>query len=62
LAILTTVTLVRTSNARPNDCVTAPKYVEAVLMIILMSILKLFLRQVTCETVGEKKNFDTTKM
>jgi hypothetical protein len=53
LAILTTVTLASTSNAFGVDGVTAPKHVGAVLMSILMSILKLFLRQFTCESVGE---------
>jgi hypothetical protein len=33
--------------------VIAPKYVGAVLMSILMYILKLFLRQFTCASVGE---------
>jgi hypothetical protein len=33
--------------------VIAPKHVGAVLMSILMSILKLFLRQFTCASVGE---------
>jgi hypothetical protein len=36
LAILTTVTLARTSNALPDDGVTASKHVGAVLMLILM--------------------------
>jgi hypothetical protein len=38
LAILTTVTLVSMRNALPDDDddVTAPKYVEALLMSILM--------------------------
>jgi len=36
LAILTTVTLASTSNALPDDGVTAPKYVGADLMSILM--------------------------
>jgi hypothetical protein len=40
----------------------APKHVEAVLMSILMSIFKLFLRQFTCASVGEWKNFDNIKM
>jgi hypothetical protein len=53
LAILTTVPLASTSNALPDDGVTAPKHVGAVLMLILMQILKLFLRQVTCASVGE---------
>jgi hypothetical protein len=35
-AILTTVTLASTSNALPDDGVTAPKHVGAVLMLILM--------------------------
>jgi hypothetical protein len=52
LAILTTVTLPSMSNALPDDGVTAPKHVRAVLMSILMSILKLFLRQFTCASVG----------
>jgi hypothetical protein len=52
LAILTAVTSVSTSNALPDDGVTAPKHVGAVLMSILMSILKLFLRQFTCASVG----------
>jgi hypothetical protein len=49
LAILTTVTLARTSNALPGDGVIAPKHVGAVLMLIL----KLFLRQFTRASVGE---------
>jgi hypothetical protein len=49
LAILTTVTLASTSNAFTVDGVTAPKHVGAVEMYIL----KLFLRQFTCESVGE---------
>jgi hypothetical protein len=44
-----TVSLASTSNALPDDGVTAPKHVGAV----LMSILKFFLRQFTCESVGE---------
>jgi hypothetical protein len=36
MAILTTVTLAITSNALPDDGVTAPKNVGAVLMSILM--------------------------
>jgi len=36
LAILTTVTLSSTNNAFPDDGVTAPKHVGAVLMSILM--------------------------
>jgi len=36
LAILTTVTLASTCNALPDDGVTAPKRVGAVLMLILM--------------------------
>jgi hypothetical protein len=36
LAILTTVTLASTSNALPEDGVTVPKYVGAVLLLILM--------------------------
>jgi hypothetical protein len=31
----------------------APKHVGAILMSILMQILKLFLRQFTCASVGE---------
>jgi len=53
LAILTTVTLASTSDALPDDGVTASKYFGAVLMSILMSILKLFLRQFTGASVGE---------
>jgi len=49
LAILTTVTLASTSNALSDDGVAAPKHVGAVLMLIL----KLFLRQFTCASVGE---------
>jgi hypothetical protein len=52
LAILTTVTLARSSNALPDDGVTAQKHVGAVLMSILMQILKLFLRQFNCVSVG----------
>jgi len=36
MAILTTVTLASTSNPLPDDGVTAPKHVGAVLMSILM--------------------------
>jgi len=39
----------------PDDGVTAPKHVGAVLTSILMCILKLFLRQFTCASVGEKQ-------
>jgi uncharacterized Tic20 family protein len=53
LAILTSVTLASTTNALPDDGVTAPKQFGAVLMSILMSILKLFLRQFTCASVVE---------
>jgi hypothetical protein len=49
LVILTTVTSASTNNALPDDGVTAQKHVGAV----LMSILKLFLRQLTCASVGE---------
>jgi hypothetical protein len=59
--VAATVTLASTSNALPDDGVTAPKHVRAVLMSILMQILKLFLRQFTCASVGEK-NFDNIKM
>jgi hypothetical protein len=52
-AILTTVTLASTTNALPDDGVTAPKRVGAVLMSISMYILKLFLREFTCTSVGE---------
>jgi hypothetical protein len=48
LIILTTVTLASSNNALPDDDVTAPKHVGAV----LMSILMLFLRQFTCASVG----------
>jgi len=40
LAILTTVTLASTSNALPDDGVTAPKHVAAVLMSILILCFK----------------------
>jgi hypothetical protein len=53
LAILTTVTLASSNNALPDDGVTAPKLVGAVLVLILMKILKLFLRRFTCASVGE---------
>ena len=42
LAVLTAVTLASTSNALPDDGVTAPKHVGAVLMLILMQILNFF--------------------
>jgi hypothetical protein len=42
LAILKTVTLENTSIALPDDGVTAPKHVRAVLISILTYILKLF--------------------
>jgi len=35
LAVLTTVTLASTNNALPDDGVTAPKHVGAILMLIL---------------------------
>jgi hypothetical protein len=44
LAILTAVTLASMSNALPDGGMTTPKYGGSVLMIILMYILKLFLR------------------
>jgi uncharacterized membrane protein YkvI len=53
LAILTTVTLASTSNSLSDDGVTVPKHVGAVLMSILVQILKLFLRQFTCASVGK---------
>jgi hypothetical protein len=53
LTILTTVTSASTSIALPDDGVTAPKHVRAVFMSILMKILKLFLPQFTCASVGE---------
>jgi hypothetical protein len=55
LAILTSVTLASTSNVLPDDGVTAPKHVGAVLMSILMYTLKVFLRQFICASVGEQK-------
>jgi len=36
LAILATITSASTSNALPDDGVTAPKHVGAVLMLILL--------------------------
>jgi hypothetical protein len=42
--------------------VTAPKYVGAVLMLILMWILKLFLREFTYASDGKYKNFNNIKM
>jgi hypothetical protein len=36
LAILTTANLASTSNALPDEGVTAPKHVGAILMLILM--------------------------
>jgi hypothetical protein len=53
ISILTTVTLASASNALPEDGMTATKHIGAVLMSILMSILKLLLRQLTCASVGE---------
>jgi len=49
LTILTTVTLASSYSALPDDGVTAPKHVGAV----LMEILKLFSRQFNCASVGE---------
>jgi hypothetical protein len=49
LAILTTVTLAESNSALPDDGVTALKHVGTV----LMSVLKLFLRQFDCASVGE---------
>jgi hypothetical protein len=54
LTILTNVTLASTDNALPVDGVTAPKCVGAVLMLILMQILKLFLRQFTLHQLVNK--------
>ena len=42
-----------TNNALPDDGGTTPKHVGAVLMSILMQILKLFVRQFTCASVGK---------
>jgi hypothetical protein len=52
LDILTSVTLASSNNVLPDegDCT---KNVGAVLMSILMQILRLFLRQYTCASVGE---------
>jgi len=47
--ILNTVTLASTNNALPDDGVTTPKHVVAVLMKILI----LFLRKFTFALVGE---------
>jgi hypothetical protein len=58
LAILTIVTFASTNNELPDDGVTALKQVAAVLMLILIEILKLFLRQFTCASVGAQKYFD----
>jgi hypothetical protein len=41
------------SNALPDNGVTALKHVSAVLKLILMKILKLFLRHFTCASIGE---------
>jgi hypothetical protein len=40
------------NNALPDDGVTTLKHVGAVLKLIVMQILKLFLRQFTCASVG----------
>jgi glycerol uptake facilitator-like aquaporin len=53
LAILITVTLATTSNALPDDGVTSPKHVGAVLISILLYILKFLLRKFTGAAVGE---------
>jgi len=49
LAILTSVTLASTNNELPEDGVTAPKRIGA----ILMQILILFFKTITCALVGE---------
>ena len=49
MAILTAVAIASTNNAPPDDGVTAPKHVGAV----LMSILKLVFKTVHCVSVGE---------
>jgi hypothetical protein len=49
LTVLTNVILASTNNALPDDGVTVPKHVGAILMYILI----LFLRQFTCASVGE---------
>jgi hypothetical protein len=52
LAILTTVTLASTSNALPDDGVTAPKHVGAVLCQFNVNF-KIVLRQFNFASVGE---------
>jgi len=51
---ITRTCLASTSNVLPDDGVTAPKHVRAVLTSILMCILKLLLRHFTCAPVGKK--------
>jgi hypothetical protein len=51
LAIVRNVTLASTNNALPEDGVTAPKHVGA----ILMQILILFLRQSLVHQLANKK-------
>ena len=50
-----TLKLILKQPALPDDGVTAPKHVGAVLMLLLMQILKFFLRQFTCASFGELK-------
>jgi hypothetical protein len=42
--------------------VIAPKHVGAVLMSMFISILKLFLRQFTCASVGEYKTLGNVRV
>jgi hypothetical protein len=49
LTILTTVTLASMNNPLPEDVVTAPKRVGAVLMYMLIMLFK----TITCASVGE---------
>jgi hypothetical protein len=60
LIILTNVTLARSNSALPDD----GDDVGTALISILMQILKLFLRQFNCASVGRLKIFEniTVKM
>jgi len=53
LTVLTTVTLASTSNALPDDGVTAPKHVRAVFNVNFNVKFTIVLRQFTCASVGE---------
>jgi len=55
-------TLARSNSALPDDGVTAPKHVGAVLMSILMNTLKLFFKTIQLCISWRIKNSNSIKM